>query len=383
MSTKNENTFAIDLLWLRVGKNGGSESFIRNILDGMKETGRDFKAFLLVSKDNGYSFEHYADDSRFVIYECQVCSADVTRRTIWQNVHLRDTLYKLGINKCFEPIYSIPFIGTKGIDYYTVIHDLQAKHFPQYFSKARCIWMEVSWKNSIKKSKKVITISDYSRNDISGTYGVPSDMISMIHNPVSVSKLEEDEARKLIKGLGVVNEKYFFTVSSLLPHKNLETLLRTMELRNDGYKLVIAGVGGYLRNELESQIKEKNLSDRVIVLPFIKDEERDALYKCCKVFLFPSIFEGFGMPPIEAMLYDKPVITTKKTSIYEVTMGEATYVDNPFDENEWNRQIDFIISGNSSVEATFKKVSSVNNPYAKKTVASRYLDVLLGETRRE
>ena len=103
MGTKNTNAFAIDLLWLRVGKNGGSESYIRNILDGMKETDRAFKAVLLVSKDNGYSFEHYSEDCRFVIHECDVYSANVTKRMIWQNFHLRDTIKKLGIECVCEP----------------------------------------------------------------------------------------------------------------------------------------------------------------------------------------------------------------------------------------------------------------------------------------
>ena len=378
---QDKDTFAIDLLWLRVGKNGGSESYIRNILDGMQETDRDFKAVLLVSKDNGYSFEHYADDSRFVIHHCDVYSANVTKRMIWQNLHLRNTIRKLGIKKCYEPIYSIPFIRTGGVDFYTVIHDLQAKHFPEYFSKARCIWMDISWSNAVKKSKRIITISDYSREDISETYNISKDMVTMIHNPVSVSSLSEAEAIELIEGFGLGDKKFFFTVSSLLPHKNLETLLRAIEQRKDSYKLVIAGVGGHLKGELENQINKKNLSDKVVILPFIKNEERDALYKCCNAFLFPSIFEGFGMPPIEAMLYDKHVITTKKTSLYEVTMGEAVYVDDPFDEKEWNEQIDQVISGNPTVDFENRKISSVNNPYTKKTVASNYLDVLLGNAR--
>ena len=75
-------------------------------------------------------------------------------------------LKELGITLCLEPVYGKPFFGTKGIDFITTIHDLQAIHYPQYFSKFRVLWMKLSWENAVKTSKKIIAISEFVKDDI-------------------------------------------------------------------------------------------------------------------------------------------------------------------------------------------------------------------------
>ncbi|MCR4636571.1 MAG: glycosyltransferase family 4 protein [Butyrivibrio sp.] len=366
-------TFAVDLLWVRVGKNGGTESFIRCILDGMHDIDIDFKVVLLVSRDNKNSFLHYNKDKRFTIYECPVYSSNIKGRVIWQNLHLRDTLMDIGITKCFEPVYSMPMVKTRGIEFYTVIHDLQAKHFPKYFSKTRCVWMDFSWRNTVNKSKKVVAISEYVKKDIIKHYKVESNKIVMIHNPISISYVDKERAIELVKEFGLEEDKFFFCVSSLLPHKNLQVLINMMRLRKDDIKLAIVGVGGPLEEEFRKQILEFGLESKICILPYVSEDIKNALYETCKLFLFPSTFEGFGMPPVEALLFDKTVITTRCASIPEVTKNTAVYVDNPRDENEWNDKIDRI----DIYENMNKTISSSYNPYDKKKVVMQYIEMIM------
>jgi len=133
---------------------------------------------------------------------------------------------------------------------------------------------------------------------------------------------------------------YYFTVSSLLPHKNLITLLNVFkrissENINLPKKLVISGVGGKMIKEIEDFTITNNLEDKILLTGFVNNSERNSLYRYCKAFLFPSVFEGFGMPPIEAMICGANVLTTKETCIPEVTQNKAIYIDNPFDSSEW------------------------------------------------
>lgn len=100
-------------------------------------------------------------------------------------------------------------------------------------------------------------------------------------------------------------------------------------------KLIISGVNGNAGKMLIQQIEQMRLRDYILLSGFVSNSERNALYKNAYSFLFPSLFEGFGMPPVEAMYLGTPVVTTRCASIPEVTQNKATYVDNPCDATEW------------------------------------------------
>ena len=171
--------------------------------------------------------------------------------------------------------------------------------------------------------------------------------IDVIYVPILVKENEVVDF-KILQDRYCIEKKYFFyTVSQMIPHKNLGTLIGIMdrlvhsEGKYDGLptKLVISGVNGNYAEELKKQIKIKNLENNIVLTGFISNEERNSLYQNCHTFLFPSVFEGFGMPPIEAMLFKTRVITTKCASIPEVTQGKAVYVDNPYHVDEWIKKI--------------------------------------------
>ena len=103
---------------------------------------------------------------------------------------------------------------------------------------------------------------------------------------------------------------------------------------------MVSGVGGDTA-AFDKKIKQLDIDDIVINTGFVSDEERDCLYENCRLFLFPSIFEGFGMPPVEAMRKGKRVVMTTESCLYEVTDGKAIYVKKPFDTGEWMAQIEY------------------------------------------
>lgn len=330
----------IDLLWIRPGKVGGTESYVRNLLDGFHNLEEDFDFTLLVSLDNADTFRHYEKDRRYHILVANIKSENIAKRILWQNLFQNRFLRRHGFRHCFEPVYCKPWLNG-GIRYTCVICDLQALHYPKYQQFLEVVYSRLCWRMDIINADRIVTISQWVKSDIVQKYHRKD--IEVIYTPILVKEDEVADFELLKCKYGIDKKQFFYTVSQLRAHKNLKTLINIMDkiVNNKAQygdlpdKLLISGVNGIAAEELKGQIKSKNLQNAVVLTGFVSNEERNSLYQNCHTFLFPSIFEGFGMPPIEAMLFKTRVITTKCTSIPEVTQDKAVYVNDPFDVDEW------------------------------------------------
>ncbi len=362
---------AIDLLWVKPRKNGGTESYIRNLLDGFEKYIDGHTFVLFVSEDNRDTFMKYSG-SKFELIACPINTASFIKRVIWENVSLKKFSQDQNIDVWFFPVYSRPFNMSK-LPTITVIHDLQALHYPEYFSKIRNLYFRIAWKNDCKRSIKIITDSEFCKEDIIKNFSVDAGRIEAIYIPIICEDKSADFS-KISDKYGIKKNEYFYTVSSLAKHKNLITVIKAMRLlKNSGInnKLVISGVKENAEGELFEFIRKNSLEDIIIYTGFVSNEERNALYDNCRKFIFPSVFEGFGMPPIEAMIRGVPVLTTKEASIYEVTEGMAEYIKDPFDEAEWAMRMGMEVESNRRIP-----VDMFKEKYGMECAARRYIEVI-------
>ncbi len=332
----------INLLWLKPNKNGGLESYARNLLDGFSIYGKENKYLLITTKNNSKSFQKYFNNENFEEKIINIDSENVKQKMIWESIFLNSLTKQLELDILLNLHLSSPIFKNRKCKIVTVFHDLQFIHYPKYFSKMKLIWFKFALKKYYNVADKIIAISEFGKKDIIEKLKPLIDKVEVIYNPIILNTDDINEKEEKLEKFGLKKNSYYYTVSSLLPHKNLITLLKMIKIfkeRNKDKKLVISGVGGKDKEKLEKYILENSLEDEIILTGFISNSERNVLYKFCDIFLFPSIFEGFGMPPIEAMMLGKNVITTKETSIYEVTRGKANYVENPFDAYEWIKLI--------------------------------------------
>lgn len=362
----------IDATWLKPEKSGGVEAFFKNVMDGLIKLKDENEYVLFVAKDNAEYLSKYFNDNRIKYVICNTYAFKVKQHLIWQNLFQYNILKKNNIKICFFPVYEMPIYKCRKIKCITTIQDIQAYHYPEFFSKFENIWFRIAWQRVLDVADKVVTTTEYTKQDIMKNFRHKNN-IEMIHIPVVLKDNEMEEISKLEKKYNITKKEYYYTVCSMHKHKNLISLIKTLkrikdkQIDNIPTKLVISGVGGPNKEKLLQEIKEMGIEENIVITNFVSNAERNSLMKNCNVFLFSSIFEGFGIPPVEAMELGAKVITTKCTSLPEVTKEKCYYVEDPFSEDEWIKQI---------INAQNKNSEIINfEEYKETKIAKKYLQL--------
>jgi glycosyltransferase involved in cell wall biosynthesis len=218
------------------------------------------------------------------------------------------------------------------------IHDLSFEHLPQTFKWRSRKQLRITVRRSAREASQVLALSEYARQDIINSYQVNPENVSVIplaapahFQPVT----NEEELLRVRQTYGIEND-YILSVGAIQPRKNLSRLvaaysrLRRAKPAGKLPKLVIVGKCAWLYDETLRTIKELEVSDSVILTGYVPNKDLPALYSGAVCFVYPSYFEGFGLPPLEAMKCGTPVIVGDRTSLPEV-VGDAGLLVDPFD----------------------------------------------------
>lgn len=211
------------------------------------------------------------------------------------------------------------------------IMDLSYLHYPEMFKK-RDLYQLRSWsKYSINKAVKILTISKATSTDIMRFYGVKSDKIVVTYPGVKMkSKIQNPKSEQILHKYGV-NSNFILYVGTLQPRKNLVRLIEAFQLlENKQLQLVMVGKKGWLYKEIFKRVKELGLEGRVVFTGFVPDEELSIFYKEAKLITLVSLYEGFGLPVLEAMSYGTPVVVSSVSSLPEI-VGESGILVDPED----------------------------------------------------
>lgn len=206
------------------------------------------------------------------------------------------------------------------------VMDLSYLYFPELFKKKDLLQLRAWTSYSVKNAKKVFTISNSSKNDIIREYNLPSGKVVVTHLGIKeVIKTKNNNMDELKSKYGILGN-YMLFVGTLQPRKNIRKLIEAFSRIKD-LDLVVVGKKGWLYEEILSAPKEFGVEDRVKFLENIGDDELPLFYKNAICFVFPSLYEGFGLPVLEAMNYDCPVITSNISSLPEAGGDACLYVD--------------------------------------------------------
>ncbi len=214
------------------------------------------------------------------------------------------------------------------------VHDLGFLRFPELYSAPARLYHQVSHWQAVKQADKIITISEFSKKDIINFFQVEEEKVAVI--PLAVDQdifypLEEEEARRRLREKYGIESKYFLYVGRLEKKKNVSLLLKAWQIfsqNHPDYRLLLIGPGGYGGEQIFSLLEKLK---GIIYLPYISRRDLAVFYSGATAFVFPSRFEGFGLPLLEAMACDCPVICSEAASLPEVG-GKAVWYFSPDDE---------------------------------------------------
>ncbi len=214
-----------------------------------------------------------------------------------------------------------------------VIHDINFKHHPKDIKWLTSKYYNYYFPKFAKEATRIATVSKYSKNDIALQYNISSDKIDVVYNGINsfFKPLTEDEKYKARKLFSYGNP-YFVYVGSIHPRKNIPTLLKAFSQfkseKKTAHKLVLAGPNYWGMSDIYKILKEEKIEEEVLFTNRLKDEDLALALGGAEALTFIPYYEGFGIPLVEAMAAEVPIITSNVTSLPEIA-GEAALLVNP------------------------------------------------------
>jgi glycosyltransferase involved in cell wall biosynthesis len=221
--------------------------------------------------------------------------------------------------------------------YVVTIHDCIHLRFPQYLpNQAARVYANVVMRTAARRARRVLTVSQASKDDIQHFLRVPDSKVEVIHNAIDagIAAPPTEEAMERVCQRFQLTSSYILYAGNIKPHKNVDRLIEAYSiLRRRGYdqvKLLIIGDEISKYQNLRRLVHRFQLHQHVRFFGFVPEAALAVLYRKAAMFVFPSLYEGFGLPPLEAMAAGTPVITSKVSSLPEV-VGDAALLVDPMD----------------------------------------------------
>ena len=329
----------------------GLGRYIQQIIDGLKEQDDKNDYVILLSKENWDEFE---ETDRF-----KKVLAPWRWYTFAEQIYLPKLIRKYKPDLVHFPHFNIPiFFRGKFI---ITIHDLILRKFPSrrgstlnpIFYFIRSLGYRLAVYLAIRRAKRIITVSEFSKKEILNYYKINSEKVKVIHN--GLTKLpnfdgEKSNDKEVLLRYNI-DKQFLLYVGNVYPHKNLEKLLEAFKnLSGQPVQLVLVGKKDYFYNRLAKVAKSLGLNtNSVLFLDYVSDDDLAVLYRQAALYVFPSLYEGFGLPPLEAMQYSLPVVVSDVESLREVCGQAAEYFD-PKSSADIAEKIKFVLNNQSRQE---------------------------------
>lgn len=261
---------------------------------------------------------------------------------LWTQIGLAKYSFLDQLDILFIPSHTLPLIKKPGLKTVVTVHDLGAEYLPKAHQLKQRIYLNVMTHHQLKSATHLIAVSNATKKDLIEKVHIKPEKISVIYegyDNLAFKPLKIDEYNNILNKYDIENNKYFLYVGTIQPRKNLERLIKaysiflsTVKKDNPSSplpKLILVGKKGWLADRIYKLPKELGIEENIKFLGYVSDSELPALYNGAISLIFPSLFEGFGLPILESMACGTPVLTSNISSMKEIADKNANLI-NPY-----------------------------------------------------
>ena len=304
--------------------------------------------------------------------------------SLWTQTAFAFKIWRDRPDVLWMPVHNLPILHRKNLKVVVTIHDLAFKIFPDYFTKKDLLKLNKLSDMAIKNSDHIIAVSHSTKNDILKFYPeISAEKITVIHHgfdaEIFQKKYSEEYFNELSISYKIKAKNYLLYVGAIQPRKNLEVLIAAFEKlkkEKSDLKLVIAGSPAWKAEKTLQKIAVSEFKNDIIVTGNLGFEKMAVLYQNAKMFVFPSLYEGFGIPVLEAMASGTPAICAKNSSLIEAG-GEAALYFKTEDPSDLANCINKIIENEVFAEELIQKGKEHAKKFSWEKCAQETLDYLL------
>ena len=309
----------------------GNETYAVNLIEALAEVDQSNQYTLYVTRQS--AIDRFANRWPNFNVKRTVPHTPLVRIPVTLSAELRrNPVDVLHVQYTAPPLAPCSVVAT--------IHDLSFEHLPETFNRRSRAQLRLTVRRTARKAAQILTLSEFSRRDIVDTYRIAPDRVSVTPAaaPSHFKPIEDETELRKIREIYGIERDYILSVSSIQPRKNLVRLIEAYSclrgLRPEGKlpQLILVGKRGWLDNETFRAAQRHSANNDIAFTGYVAENDLSALYSGATCFVYPSFFEGFGLPVLEAMQCGAPVIAGNRTSIPEV-VGKAGLLFDPFDTN--------------------------------------------------
>ncbi|MFZ5968132.1 MAG: glycosyltransferase family 4 protein [Bacillota bacterium] len=353
----------------------GLGNYTSHIISNLKEIDHNNKYVLFYPEGKGSELAFTFNSFRRDMGE--------RKKDFWKMIYRTNWEEKTRVDIFHNTINGIGLPRKKRHKLVLTVHDLIPYVMPETVDKPHLDYVLRHTPYAIDAADKIITVSHHSKKDIRRYFDVPNDKIEVIYHAADsiYQPMEKKDAKTIVEELFHIRDKFILYLGGFSPRKNLTRLIRAFHKIcnefDEAYKLVILGEPSRTYENLNKLAEKLSIRDKIIFTGFVPTKYLPAFYNACECFVYPSLYEGFGLPPIEAAACGTPVITSNVSSMPEV-MGNTCVYLNPYDVVDMAQTIYDTVTDQDLMDSLKQRSLDHGKKYSWKDATQKTLSIYNG-----